>query len=487
LNRTPHASDSATLPVRAPETTPEPAPARRGIAPLLVIVLAGAAVRLALWGWFQDLPIRIFDESDYNTLALNLVRHGELAFRPGTPASLRPPLYPALVAGLYGLFGEENFQAVRLFQAGLSLLTLLLVYRLGAEVYSHRVGLCLAAGYAFYPSLLGCNNLVLTEVLFTFLLCATCYTLVRFLRRESLMDLVWTGVVLGLGALTRSVLWLFPPVLGVLLLVVGRASFPRRVLAVAVLGGAFAATLAPWAIRNTRLEKTFVPVDTMGGRNFMMGNYEHTPLYRSWDAVSVAGAQNWDNVLAATTPSYRELTQGQRDKLALRYGIAFVLANPGLTLQRDVVKFFHFWGLERELVAGAGRGYFGNLSPAAVVGLTVVIFGSYVVALISGIFGLVLAPPTDRRVHWFLLLVIAFICGMHTLVFAHSRYHLPVMPLVLAYAAGAWVQAPQIWRRRGHWSFWLAAGLSGVFVGGWLWEILVVDGERFFHLLRTAA
>jgi hypothetical protein len=58
------------------------------------------------------------------------------------------------------------------------------------------------------------------------------------------------------------------------------------------------------------------------------------------------------------------------------------------------------------------------------------------------------------------------------------------MPLVLLYAASAWVHAREIWRRRRERSFLLAASLSGMFVLWWLWEILVVDGERYWNALR---
>src|SRR5262245_26684557 len=80
--------------------------------PLVLILVTGALLRLGLWAWFANEPIHIWDEKDYNPLAINLVEHGEFAFTPGTPTSLRPPLYPALVAGVYRLFGLENFAAV---------------------------------------------------------------------------------------------------------------------------------------------------------------------------------------------------------------------------------------------------------------------------------------------------------------------------------------------------------------------------------------
>jgi hypothetical protein len=220
----------------------------------------------------------------------------------------------------------------------------------------------------------------------------------------------------------------------------------------------------------------------MGGRNFMMGNYEYTPLYRAWDAVSVGGEHAWDRVLfRETEPSLRD-TQGKIDKLAMARGLKFVKENPGLTLKRDIVKFFDFWGLERELVAGADRGYFGPISRMGVVVIGIIVCGYYVAVLFGGIFGAVLSPPTDRRQHVLLMLPIAFICGVHTLVFAHSRYHLPVMPFVTLYAAAALTGAGILANRRRA-AFWLATGLCALVASGWAWNAAAGDLTKILRIV----
>lgn len=450
------------------------------------ILLAGLLLRGALWGWFDGREIRIWDERDYNALALSLAVRGEYGFHPGERVSIRPPLYPTFIAGVYKVFGLENFQAVRLLQAGMSLLTVLVLYRFGSAVYCRRTGACLAGLYCFYPSMLGANNLLLTEVLFTLLLCATCLALVRSLQTGSFARLVLAGILMGLGALTRSVLWLFAPVLAIFLLFAWSGKFPRRLLAAGSLILAFGATVAPWSVRNTRMEKTFLVIDSMGGRNFMMGNYQYTPLHRSWDAITQEGERSWHSVLARQEPAFHGATQGQIDKLALRSAIAFVIRHPWLTMRRDRVKFFDFWGLERELIAGASRGYFGPVPALAIVVLTLIIFGTYATAMVSGIFGAVMAPPPDRRIHGLLLLIVGFICGMHTLTFGHSRYHLPVMPLVLTYSASAFVHAREIGKGRGRPSFVLACALSAVLIFAWAWDVVVVDLHRYLGLLQLS-
>jgi 4-amino-4-deoxy-L-arabinose transferase-like glycosyltransferase len=474
------ATISATVnPSAATETSA--AAAARSIWPLLA---AGLAVRIVLWFWWSGLPIRIVDEESYQSLAVALVERGEFGFEPGVPTSLRPPLYPAFVAGLYSVFGTDALQVVRLVQLLLSLLIVVIAAQLATAAFSPRVGWWTAAFCCFYPSLLGANNLLLTETLFTLLLMTSCLLVVKAWQSGSAMGFAWAGAAIGLGALTRSVLWLFPPVLSLFLLALWPVPWQRRLLGTALLVASFALVIGPWAVRNTKLQQTLVLVDVMGGRNFMMGNYEHTPMFRAWDAISIDGERSWHAVLRRDYPSTGPLTQGQIDKHAMRAGLDFVKRHPGLSLQRAVAKFFAFWQLERELVAGAARGYFGPVNRVGLLIMTVVIFGSYVLALWSGLFGMFLAPPKDWRVHAFFILTMAFICGIHTLVFGHSRYHLPLMPIVLMYSASVATNVQLVWQQRRSLRFGLATLCCLVFAAAWSFEVFVLDLSRFANALN---
>lgn len=485
----------ATPEIQGVGTASAPRAARRQAAgrsssrvhPLVWILLAGTVLRTALWVCLGDTPLSVWDEREYNAIARNLATRGEFALHAGKPTSIRPPLYPLAVAGIYRVAGMENFRAVRLAQVAVSVLGIGLVYRLGVLLYGRRVGAWAAGLSAVYPSLLVYNNLLLTETLFTTLLLGACLALSGAMRRGSIGLAALGGAVLGLAALTRSVLWISPVILVPFLLAATRGRPARRALAAGCFAAAFAATVAPWAVRNTRLHGTFTTIDVMGGRNLMMGNYEYTPLNRAWNAIQIGGSQSWDRVLASSHPEYDRLTQGQKDKLALREAVRFARAHPALTLRRDAVKFFNFWGLERELIAGAAHGDYGPIRPPALLALTGLIFGSYAAAILLGIFGAVAAPPADWRTHALLLLLIAFICGMHTLSFGHSRYHLPLMPFVLIYAARALARSRAIWGRRRSRAFALACGLAAVAVAGWAVEIAVVDAQRFLAAIRSLA
>ena len=89
------------------------------------------------------------------------------------------------------------------------------------------------------------HYLILTEVLFTVLLTAACHGVVLYYRREKAGYLALTGVLLGLAALTRSVVWLSPPFLALYVILTGRRSIGQRVIGAALLVLSFAATIAP--------------------------------------------------------------------------------------------------------------------------------------------------------------------------------------------------------------------------------------------------
>jgi len=440
----------------------------------LLVIVAGAVVRLGMLWWFNGSPLEISDERDFNGIAVGLVTSGEFS-EGGTPSSMRPPLYPAFLATVYLLFGVENYQAVRTIQAAMGLALSVAVYLLAKRMYSVRAGVWAAAFCCFYPSLLFSANFLLTETLFSLLLATACLALHQFFHGG--YRLTWLGcfgILWGLASLTRSVLWLLPPFVFVFMLWAATGlPWYRRVLVGVVPLVFFALTIAPWSIRNTQVQKTFVAIDNQGGRNFMMGNYEYTPLWRAWDAVGVGGDQAWYAVLAREYPEFFSLTQGQRDSLAMKRGLKFIVAHPLLTLKRSVIKFFNFWQLEREVPAGLSRGYWGNLPPLAVWMIALLICASYAGGIWAALFGAVMAPPSDRRMYVFVLLVTGLVCAVHTIVFGHSRYHLPLMPLLLILAAGAVVNRQHIWQHRKSWRFALCTSACAVLAASWVAQAII--------------
>ena len=457
------------------------------VVPLLVILGVGLALRLAIFVNTADTELRIVDEQHYHRIATNLIEGHGFAKAPGEPTSMRPPLYPFLVRVLWGASGDDarSLQLVRLFQIFLSLANVVLVYRLGLLVYDQRVASIAAGLLCFYPSLVGFNYLLLTEVLFTFLITASAYCYARLVPAGRLRWAFVTGLVLGLAALTRSIAWPFAVMLCPFLLLGLKGQLIRRVSAVAVLVLGFAIVVSPWSIRNTKLQGEFALVDTMGGFNLYMGNYEFTPLNRAWAAIGIRGDKSWSAQLFGDSTLPLALTDGEKEKVARKEAVEFIKQNPLLTLHRSLVKFLNFWGLERSLIAGWKRGNYEP--PGWFIGIaSILIVVSFPFVLVLGTIALFASKQPDWRNRAYFVLLACVLSGIHSLIFGHPRYHLPLIPLLCLFAALGIEQ----WRQLGS-SFFLRTrvllpvGILFFVFLGWARDVLIVDSTRIRDLLSV--
>ena len=456
-------------------------PAR--LSPIALILLAGCLVRgLVVWTT-ADVPPRIADERHYLELATSLVEGRGFAFSYGL-TSLRPPLYPAVIAGTWTATGTQSLVAVRALQIIFGLATAWLVFLIGRRVYDERAGLAAAAIVAFYPTLVFANALILTETLFALLVVLVVWLAIRLVDRPSLVLGLATGMSIGLAALTRSVLWPFPVVLAAIMLWAVRAPLIRRFAIAAAIVAGFAGTVAPWAVRNTRLQRVPVLIDTMGGMNLRMGNYAYTPHDRIWDAVSMQGEKLWIVGLPPEAPDGGEWTEGQKERWARDRAIEFMLANPGLTAWRAAIKFGDFWGLDRDFIAGVERGlYAPPLWVTATAGAAMLLAYPLVITLTLG--AIALAPPSDRRAHVIMLVLVIFVCALHTIVFGHPRYRLPLMPILAVYAGAAVTRLE--WAAVRNRAAWPAMAGAGVLMALWAVQFAVRDWTALARLLRVVS
>lgn len=450
---------------------------------MLALLAVGLGLRLVTLAGTLDKPLLIGDEQHYHLLATSLLHGHGFAWGPGHLTSMRPPLYPAFVAAVWWLTGADGLQIVRLAQILLSLVNGVVVYLLARALFGEGVAVLATAGFVFYPSLIAYDFLVLTETLFTLLLSVFVLTTVTLLRTGRPTAALAAGIGLGLAALTRSILWTFPLILCPLIYASTSGTRRRRLALAALVLIGYVLTIGPWAVRNTRLQRTLTVVDTHGGVALRMGNYEHTPLDRPWDAVALSGEQSWSHGLRDKNPGRSPWTEGEREKLATREALAYALSHPGLTLHRTLLKLADFWGLERDLIAGFQRGYYRPGPVLESLGALAITL-SYVALMLLASLGVFLSPPHDTRAHALILLLIAFVAGLHALAFGHSRYHIPLVPLLLLYGASAlqeraWRHVVDGWRP--------VAGLlvcATLLLSIWAREVLSRDADRIRDLLR---
>jgi hypothetical protein len=251
----------------------------------------------------------------------------------------------------------------------------------------------------------------------------------------------------------------------------------RWALHAAALVVAFVVVVTPWAVRNTRLQGTLTLVATNGGIVFYEGNYEHTPLDRPWRAHAL------DADLKVRRLLPEGLTEGERQKVAVQRGLAFMWEHPGLTAHRALVKMANVWGLEREVVGVLLKGDYGPLGRTATLLVCGAIFGAYIATILAGVTGLcvaVAAPGPLRAFHLVVAVLAAFITVAHAPAFGHPRFHLPLMPLFAVYASHAWAMRRAIAGARRALAFKVALVLAGLLGVIWVREI-ALESERFIR------
>lgn len=158
----------------------------------------------------------IADAAGYELLAVNLLEHKVFSLSenpPYQPDLLRTPLYPLCISGIYSIFGHRP-RIIIILQMSISALTALLVYVIGRKIYPRiafpgAILFGLSLNSAFYSTML------LTEVLFTFLLIAGIFLLVRSLDSDSPLTTLFSGFLFGLSTLTRPIGLYFPLIMSI--------------------------------------------------------------------------------------------------------------------------------------------------------------------------------------------------------------------------------------------------------------------------------
>jgi len=192
------------------------------------------------------------DALDYRRLAQGLAAGAGYVNEAGMPTAWRPPGYPAFLACVFAVFGNE-IRPAAVAQAALGALTALLFVALGSAVAGRRAGALAGLLAAVYPGFFWLPRLLLSENLALFLLAASLYAAAALARRWSPSWALGLGLLLGVGTLVRVANVMFAVALLLWFALHFRArwrEWRRGLAALALLGAGAGVVLLPWAARN---------------------------------------------------------------------------------------------------------------------------------------------------------------------------------------------------------------------------------------------
>jgi 4-amino-4-deoxy-L-arabinose transferase-like glycosyltransferase len=377
-----------------------------------------------------------YDDNRYDALAWNIAQGKGYRNASGELEIKDPPLLPVVSAGLYRLFGHHR-TPVYVLQALLSAATVALVFGLARRHFGHGAALVAAVLTAINPDLIVFSNILLTETVFIFLLCAAMLAWDHAVEGPTIGWWALTGALLGLSVLARPTAQLL--IVGVAAVSVlawrsvRRSSRRGRFLLVAVL--AFALVLAPWTLRNQRAFHRFVPVATGAGIVFWVGTNvawhgsdvrDGASIYADPDFQRAASGDPVSADGRLLRESAEHLVDDSVGVLRLVPGKLLQMLRPGAWLG------FHFpdGSSDRRLVALLALLYYPVLLLACV--------GSVRAGL-----GLPAARAALLRI-W---TPIAYIGLLTLATIPARRYMLPVVPFLHVLAGMALLRLLAVWRR----------------------------------------
>jgi 4-amino-4-deoxy-L-arabinose transferase-like glycosyltransferase len=377
----------------------------------------------------------------------------------GIETAFRAPLYPAFLALVYFFVGTGpgRFFAVRLAQALLNALLIPLTYFLARRLFPEKPAVARLAAWAvaFYPILVVFPLALATENLFFILLIGFILTLVIAAQTRRMRYFVLSGVLIGLTALTRSII--LPA--GALAVLWAWFLLRERVKAVALLA-AILVVIAPWIVRNSLLYGRLTSIELSMGYNLYVGYHPQstgTFIYGpSLDLLTIA-----DDV--------------QRERVGTEKAIEFIKADPGRFWYLAARRAGYLFGLERRALTYFYTNDFFGYIPFPLLLMSAILFLSpFVIVSCSAAFGLALIR-WDRST-LILPLVIAAYTLPHIFLLADDRLHFVLVPLFAVLAALCWVGGRPALRARwqtpaGRWALALAALAVVLLVTTWGLEL----------------
>ncbi len=352
----------------------------------------------------------------------------------------------------------------------------MLVFLIGARLFSRATGLAAGVGAALYWILIYFDNELLIPVLFVFLILACFYMLIRALGDHPLVytpgcaeappqsprsltsmasSSAIAGAFFGLAAITRPSVLIFLPALVWIFLRGVKRSFPLR----AVLVFALAALIPIGAVTayNTIVGGDFVIIASQGGVNFYIGNNAQS----DGQTAIVPGTQpDWwggrfDTIKIAEREEGRALKDSEVSSFWLRKALHFIARHPWQWLKLTA----------RKVVLFASAAEIGNNSPiyylrsyAPIMKLPFLGFGLIAPLGIAGIW-LVLRRRRQQALLP-LFFIILYSAGV-VAFFVCARYRAPVIPFLLIFAGYAVTKSAGLLRQRAWRSLLPVAAIIG--------------------------
>ena len=385
----------------------------------------------------------------------------------------QPPLYPYFLGAVKVLFPESFFYAVRFVQALLGALVCAMSWWIGRALFNPAVGLLAGIGAALCGPLIFFDGELLPASLAAFVDLLALVVLLRVWRRPSRWGFLGAGAAFGVGALAVPTVLTFAVAVPIVLL--WRAPCRQGLIWTGAFALGVILAVTPVAWRNWAIGGDGVGISYNAGINLYIGN---NPDYA--ETVAIRPGWEWDELVTQPARAGIERPSAKSAYFAER-AWGYIKGDPtgwlGL-MGHKLGAFWHgdergrnqpiyFWRTYSNVLSAslwkAGIAFpFGLVAPLALWGM---------------LLSLRRIGPT-----WPLLYVLSYCLGV-VAFFVAARYRVPVLPVLLVFAAyGLW--ALWDWVRAGRWrslGLGLAVCLAFAFAANSHLAPMDMEGDAAIH------
>ncbi len=382
--------------------------------PLIVLIA------LLLRGYFLYLTRDIkpvMDEVSYLRMAREVAATGSFG------ALWRwPPGQPYFIAAIIRIAGEK-IVVIKAVEVALSSLSVILIHRIAEHTFGSRyVGTLAATLACIYPTFIAFSHYLWSETLFIFLYLLFIHLLFESPKSWRPHRLVLCGALFGLACLTRSIAMVSVPAVVVYLWL--KSDHSRKILAhLLIFLAGFAATMAPWTIRNFKVHGGWVLVAPNLCMNLWRGN--------SLLPGSPKGSYDFSREKYEASGE----TALERERYAFQMAMDLIRMSQPHWLLKKFLIHLHNWRASSPFVLRHLRmGFYGDVGEPTQRLLSIFVQAIYGFVIIAAILGL--AWTRHNLESRFLITVAAlFTLTFVVTIATNSRLRVSIMPIILMFSA----------------------------------------------------
>jgi 4-amino-4-deoxy-L-arabinose transferase-like glycosyltransferase len=367
---------------------------------ILIIVVAVLAVRIVFFPLLAKSTKPAIDGTDYVNIAKSIKNDFSFSYDDNSPAFQRAPLFPAVIAGLFLVFGE-NEKVIPYFNALVFALSIAMLFSLLPNFIGKYWGGLFVLISSFYFPLIKINYLLMSETLGLFLI-----TLFIFCwSKKPFNSHILAYIVLGFLMLVKPVTLFLP-----FLIMVAKRKQIKSYLLMTLIPFLI---ISPWTIRNYSHTNKLIPVASGSGVVLYVGS---DPVSMGKGDLSIDGKTGYDRAREIAKP-YDVFKDWRADSILTRAALKNVTNSPFTFLSIMARKFFRLWGISTL--------YYGKKKALVAIPINL----AFMLLTVFSIFKL----WTDRKnePYSIMVLVLLYYSVMHMVIYSKPRFGLPLFPVVI--------------------------------------------------------